>query len=211
MKPSRPHAPEFAPENLDAPHVPESIILPSQWRDLSRTVTHAPELRLLRAVLDDALYCLMSYAGSSHTRAQRLFTEAYEWVMSDDDHYLYSFCSICSYLDIDANYLRPGIQRWLAQRPCGYRRRYDLAYQKKTHVHFRIGRPSRENQVAWQQKVRGCEQWRVYLRTPEGHICVLGSYETKNEAWRAVRRIKENPEFAFQKALAKKEAQIEAA
>ncbi len=206
----KPHPPLLAPENFDAPHVPESLILPTQWRDLSHTVTHTPELRLMRAVLDDAFYCLTRYCGSSHVRARRLFAEAYDWLMSKDDHWLYTFVSICRYLDLDESWVRQGMCAWLEKHPHVPPPSYDRASQKKTRVmpgNAAIARSPR----AWQQKIRGCEQWRVYLRTPEGGICELGSYGSHSEATAAVKRAKNHWRQAFAKALAKKEAELAAA
>lgn len=205
----KPHPPMLAPENFDAPHVPESLILPTQWRDLSRVVTHSPELRLMRAVLDDAFYCVMSYCGSPHVRAQRLFAEAYTWLMNDDDHWLYAFVSICRYLDLDESWIRRGMRAWLKQHPHGFARSYDQAYQKKTRVTPGT-RHARYRGVAWQRKIRGCEQWRVYVRTPDGRTCEIGSYGTKSQACAAVLRAKKNAQLSVAKALAKKEAEIAA-
>jgi hypothetical protein len=71
-----------------------------------------PEYRLLWAVLQEAIETYMKYASASGRRGQRLFREAEEWIMLDDDLWLYSFTNVCHILGLDPDYIRTGLRRW---------------------------------------------------------------------------------------------------
>ncbi len=72
----------------------------------------APEKTLMFAVLQDALTCFQYYFGATDKRRQQLFVEAYDWFMSEDSSYLFSFESICGLLGFTPSYLRRGLLRW---------------------------------------------------------------------------------------------------
>jgi hypothetical protein len=71
-----------------------------------------PEYRLLWAVLQEAIETYMKYAPATGRRGQRLFREAEEWIMQDDDLWLYSFPNVCHVLGLDPGYIRTGLKRW---------------------------------------------------------------------------------------------------
>jgi hypothetical protein len=71
-----------------------------------------PEYRLLWAVLQEAIETYMKYAPATGRRGQRLFQEAEEWIMQDNDLWLYSFINVCRILDLDPDYIRTGLKRW---------------------------------------------------------------------------------------------------
>lgn len=74
-----------------------------------RVQTVMPEHRLLMAVLETALHCIVSTAPHRR-RTSILWQEAYDWVFSDENH-LFSFLFACEHLDIDqsATNIRRGI------------------------------------------------------------------------------------------------------
>src|SRR5205823_2219864 len=72
-----------------------------------------PELRLMRAVLEDALIVVTGPAGAGH---RRLVLEGAAWLASGDESYLFSFLRICEALDLDASRLRSRVASWLAAR-----------------------------------------------------------------------------------------------
>lgn len=121
------------PENLDD-YANESLILPGQWFVPSRQ-HYTPEMRLMYAVLEDALKTAMGYCGSTHSRGKRLFQEAYDWFMADDNQdKLYSIQSICSYLNLDMGYLRQKLNAWIAkQQGKAPILTYDLVSRKRAY------------------------------------------------------------------------------
>jgi hypothetical protein len=71
------------------------------------------EEKLMFAVLNDALECLEKYHNSKRRRDGMLYREAKYWVWGTDDDNIFSFENICETLQINANYLRLGLIRWL--------------------------------------------------------------------------------------------------
>jgi hypothetical protein len=69
------------------------------------------ERRLLLAVLEEAVESFFRYRDATTRRRQRLFNETVEWFWDHDQRWLYSFETICQHLDLDADYIRGGLQR----------------------------------------------------------------------------------------------------
>jgi hypothetical protein len=82
-----------------------------------------PEMRLLQAVLEEAITCLKKYrAGRS-----KAYLEAVEWMRSRSRNFVFSFENICDVFDIDADCLRgkllahePGIAKAACRRSGAY-------------------------------------------------------------------------------------------
>jgi hypothetical protein len=74
-----------------------------------------PEQELMLAVLQDAVFCFQENATAVNARKQALFREAEQWILSDDNSYLFSFCNICDSVGLSTTYLRRGLIRWRAQ------------------------------------------------------------------------------------------------
>jgi hypothetical protein len=104
--------PNTTPEE---PPIPEPI-LGSQFLDIwQRRTVLSPERDLMLAVLAQARDDLRS----ARTRRARLYVEAYKWVASDDQTWLYAFRNICDILDLSAEWLRAELLRHSAA-PSGY-------------------------------------------------------------------------------------------
>src|SRR5262249_39232369 len=69
-----------------------------------------PERALLRAVLYDAVLCLLGQGVSARERA-KVAAEARRWIRSRAHDTLFAFETICHILDFDANYLRRRLLR----------------------------------------------------------------------------------------------------
>jgi hypothetical protein len=70
------------------------------------------EKRLMLAVLEDALDCYQKYAVARDGHGRQLFDEAHEWINSPARDWFFSFENICETLEINAEYLRRGLERW---------------------------------------------------------------------------------------------------
>lgn len=68
-----------------------------------------PEKELMLAVLTDAIECLQKYAGSRLPTGMKLFQEAKEWVLDENEVDAFSFLNICAALNFDPFYIRRGI------------------------------------------------------------------------------------------------------
>jgi hypothetical protein len=66
----------------------------------------APEMRLIAAVLEDAINCYLKYYSSRTRRGKRICNEAAQWIFSRDDDWLFGFDNICEMLKIDPDYIR---------------------------------------------------------------------------------------------------------
>ena len=71
-----------------------------------------PEMKLMFAVLANAIECLQKYTGAKGRRCRKIFQEAETWIFSGNGQALYSFEHVCGALQLDPNYLRKGLKRW---------------------------------------------------------------------------------------------------
>ncbi len=64
------------------------------------------------AVLEDAVDSYRKHATACDPREQACFLEAKEWFSSSDRSWLFAFENICDVLEMNAEYLRSGLDRW---------------------------------------------------------------------------------------------------
>lgn len=95
---------------------PDSLLPAQFYRTFGRRLKARGELRLMVAVLEDAVECYRKYAAAQDEEGRRLFQEAAAWVQSRDRRYLFSFENICELLGIDPDCLRAGLQRRWVRR-----------------------------------------------------------------------------------------------
>jgi len=71
-----------------------------------------PELRLMGAILEDAVATLMTDLHRCTSRQRRDFADVLNWIQGrTDQRSVFSFINICETLAIDADYLRQGLIR----------------------------------------------------------------------------------------------------
>ena len=93
------------------------VLLPGQFFSFFRKEAGFDrERRLMLAVLEDAIDCFQKYAHTNDLRGKQLFAESYEWIMSPDKRWLFSFENICQIVDMNPDYLRQGLHRWRDER-----------------------------------------------------------------------------------------------
>ena len=76
------------------------------------TVPLERERRLVLAILEEAVRSYQRYAFATNRRGRRLFGETCEWFEAHEDPWIFSFESICAALDLDADHIRQGLERW---------------------------------------------------------------------------------------------------
>jgi hypothetical protein len=76
-----------------------------------------PERRLLIAILADAVDCYQKNLSASTGRRRRLCREAEDWILSDDQSWVFSFRNICDVLGVDVDALRAEARGWKAHHP----------------------------------------------------------------------------------------------
>lgn len=82
-------------------------IVPEQFFRTAATACDIPEKRLMLAVIEDAWN--MAIRPIKGRRGQRLQEEARDWFLSDDSQWIYSFISICEYLDLEDSEIRKAV------------------------------------------------------------------------------------------------------
>jgi len=96
--------------------VPEQI-LPVQFDELVlRSSDRLPELKLMAAVLDDAIRSFCRCTGARKPADRRLFRETSEWFEASDLSWPFSFENICTALALDAGWIRRRLRRWQDSR-----------------------------------------------------------------------------------------------
>lgn len=83
---------------------PEGLV-PAQWEERLRPQA-SPELRLMAAVMIDAIRDYRNGARARSGRARHLARLAARWIASRERAWPYSFETICAVFDIDADGLR---------------------------------------------------------------------------------------------------------
>jgi hypothetical protein len=99
------------------------------WRDqylstFRRSEFLEPEKALLAALLQDAIDCFHKHAAAQDREGKELLREAEQWIMTDEDGWVFSFRNVCSVLGVDAEYIRRAVLADKACQPPGARRRY---------------------------------------------------------------------------------------
>jgi hypothetical protein len=94
---------------------PDALITDQFYDTTRRTYQAKPELRLMAAVLEDAVEILTIDPHRCTKEQRREFEEALDWINRPDQHdWLFSFANVCDSLGINAVYLRHGLMRKIA-------------------------------------------------------------------------------------------------
>jgi hypothetical protein len=95
---------------------PDALIA-AQFYNGTRGTYHAkPELRLMAAILEDAVESLTTDPRRCTNQRRRDFADALEWIARPEENgWLFSFASICESLGIDAVHVRRGLLRKISE------------------------------------------------------------------------------------------------
>jgi len=103
--------------------VPDQL-LPVQFADLLHgPPARTPELRLMAAVLEDAIRTFCRCTGSRGGPSQDEIQETAEWFESSDVTWPFSFENICAALGLESEWIRQLLHRWRAGRTSGTHQR----------------------------------------------------------------------------------------
>jgi hypothetical protein len=95
---------------------PDPSVTGEFFRNFSRAAWR-PEEKLMLAVLEDAISCLLNYRSARSAAHRRLFEQAREWIFQKEGEWLFSFDSVCSALGFDPDFLRRGLSEGLEASP----------------------------------------------------------------------------------------------
>lgn len=113
--------------------VPEAA-LPTQFADIwHRSRAISPERALTLAVLWEAVLDLQRFRFATRRRQQRLYWEAYQWVVSDDRSWPYSFANLCDAVNLTPESVRRQLLGEMAPIPA--KPRPTIARQPEEIVH----------------------------------------------------------------------------
>jgi hypothetical protein len=116
-----------------------------------------PERELMLAVLEDAITCINAYASSSDGKRQRLFREALDWILEEDEQWPFSFNNICEALRLDARCVRAGLLLMAKQKSNSLERRlHESQGSIKTKLKRRVVRANSVRDLSATRKVRPC-------------------------------------------------------
>ena len=88
-------------------------LLPDQYLDTFRRKLHLePEKKLMLAVLEDAVACYQKYLLARDGKGKSLFRETEDWVLEQQDDWLFSFTNVCETLSFEPDYVRQGLLKW---------------------------------------------------------------------------------------------------
>jgi hypothetical protein len=89
------------------------VLAPLQYLDRWRCRRRQnPETMLMLAVLEDGIASFQKFSLARNRQGQALFREAENWLMGEDNDWLYAFENICDVLGLSPNYIRAGLCRW---------------------------------------------------------------------------------------------------
>ena len=136
---------ERAVQQLFAPEV----ITPQQHSDqISAERSDQPEVRLMLAVMEDAVATYQRYAPEEGTRQTRLFEEARSWIYSGDKSWPYSFENICDTLLFEADSVRKGLENWRARKEREGDSRYRFPFRRVNGKRHSISLRERNPELA---------------------------------------------------------------
>ena len=85
---------------------PDVIVIHEYLYVYRSSTAHTPEIRLIAAVLEDAIDCYLKYCSAKTRRGKRIFAEAAQWIFDRDEDWLFGFENICEMLKLDPDYIR---------------------------------------------------------------------------------------------------------
>jgi hypothetical protein len=110
----------FSSEDSGRLFEPDTVLSAQFYATYKGGPCKQPELRLMAAVLEDAISCLTVKALPATARQQKQFDDAWQWFAAEDDsEWIFAFKNICEALGIDPAYLRRGLIRWAAATELG--------------------------------------------------------------------------------------------
>jgi hypothetical protein len=100
-----------------------------QWRGAGHL---QPELRLMLAVLQEAVDCYQENVFLRGRKQEELFKDAEKWFFEEVHEWPFSFVNICEAVGIHPQYLRNGLSRWKHKARAAISTRYKIRIQPAT-------------------------------------------------------------------------------
>jgi hypothetical protein len=91
---------------------PDVLLVSEYLQVYQSNAAHTPEMKLIAAVLEDAIDCYVKNLGAKTRRGKRICNEAEEWIFGENDDWIFSFENICETLKLEPNYIRRVLLRY---------------------------------------------------------------------------------------------------
>jgi hypothetical protein len=91
---------------------PDALLPVQYFETLRRKIPLEPEIRLMWAILQDAVDCYQKYLTDPQDKHDGEFAEVESWITERDSDWFCSFDNVCETLGIDPQYLRRGLLAW---------------------------------------------------------------------------------------------------
>lgn len=101
--------------NLDSAKLfePDALMADQYYATMRKSQHSDPELRLMAAILEDAVSCLSKDPRRCARPHRKASEEALSWVNAlGEEDWVFSFNNVCETLGFDPNYLRRGLHHW---------------------------------------------------------------------------------------------------
>jgi hypothetical protein len=85
---------------------PDVLLVSEYLQVYQSSAAYTPEIKLIAAVLEDAIDCYVKNLGAKTRRGKRICNEAEEWIFGQNDDWIFSFENICEMLKLEPNYIR---------------------------------------------------------------------------------------------------------
>jgi hypothetical protein len=103
-------------EKIFALFEPDALLPVQYFEILRRKVPIEPEIRLMWAILEDAIDSYRKHHSAQRGKPNGRLDEVESWIFDRGTDWLYSFDNICETLGINPQYLRGGLRRWKEQQ-----------------------------------------------------------------------------------------------
>ncbi len=81
-----------------------------QYLDTFRRSEHLePEKVLIAAILEDAIHEYRRFRRARDTKGKERFREAEQWIMHEQNDWIFSFENVCDFLGLDPDWVRRGL------------------------------------------------------------------------------------------------------
>jgi hypothetical protein len=121
----------------ETPALPPAAVLPEQfYQPVVAPASMPGVLALMRAVIDDALWCWQKQFVTHSRRERRLAREAEQGFLSNNHSWPFAFVNICAALGLDPNYIRQGLRHWQHTPPPRVSRASGHAVTRQRHIKF---------------------------------------------------------------------------
>jgi hypothetical protein len=105
-------ATSFAIQEAGKLFEPDALLCEQFYSTSKRNSCREPERKLMLAILEDAISCMLKNPRRGNSQQRKQYEEARHWLTTEEEgDWMFSFKNICDALSLDPNYVRRGLMR----------------------------------------------------------------------------------------------------